>query len=375
MTAILYNLAMGAAKTKTASKKNKSKQKIDFWARHKRLWWWLGGISSFFILIILSLAIWMRLSPWPGAMVIRWVFENNSASTEQQKVLKEHDPSDVTTIKDEQYWVGDQDAFLDVHMPDNLAADAALPVVLWTHGGAWLSGSKNDAESYFRLLASKGFVVVAPNYSLAPDYKYPKAVQQLNIAHQYILDNSERLHADTNNIFLAGDSAGSQLSAQLAAIITNPSYAAEVAITPSLQPGQLKGVLLNCGIYDMAGLANPEHQVSRLLGWGDDVTVWAYSGTEDFSDPIIRQMSPLYHANQDFPPAFITGGNADPLTDAQSKPFNEKLEQLGVPTSTLFYPASHQPELPHEYQFSLNLQDAQKAFDQMVQFVKTYSKK
>lgn len=362
---------MGAKKSKTTSKKSKQP---GFWARHKRLWKWLGIIFGILALLILSLIIWLRLSPWPGAMVVRWVFENNSGARDLHQVLEAHNPTDVKTIKNEQYWPGDEDVFLDVHMPENLAQDEMLPVVVWTHGGAWLSGSKDDAEPYFRLLAKEGFVVVAPNYSLAPDYTYPKAVTQLNVAHQYVLDNSERLHADTSKIFLAGDSAGSQLSAQLAAIITNPDYAAEVGITPSLTPDQLKGVLLNCGIYDMGGLANPEHEVSRLLGWGDDVTVWAYSGTNDFTDPIIRQMSPMFHATSKFPPAFITGGNADPLTDAQSKPLAWELENLDVQTSTLFYPADHQPELPHEYQFNLDFADAQKAFDQMVQFVKTHSK-
>jgi len=360
-----------AAKPKTSPKKSPKKQ--GFWASHKRLWKWLGGIFGVLVLLILSLAIWLRLSPWPGAMVIRWVFENNSASREQQQVLKDHNPSGVATINDEPYWPGVKDAKLDVHMPDNLKDGEMLPVVIWTHGGAWLSGSKDDAEPYFRLMAKEGYVVVAPNYSLAPEHAYPTPVQQLNIAHQYILDNSNRLHADTNQFFLAGDSAGSQLSAQLASIITNPDYAAEVGITPSLQPSQLKGVLLNCGIYNMGGLAHPDHQISRLLGWGDDVTVWAYSGTNDFSDPIIRQMSPMFNINKDFPPTFITGGNGDPLTDAQSKPFNEALKQLGVPTSTLFYPADHQPELPHEYQFSLNLQDAQNAFKQMIGFLKQYT--
>lgn len=362
---------MGTKKIKTTSKKSK---KPGFWARHKRLWWWLGGVVGVIILIILSIAIWMRLSPWPGAMVIRWVFENNSASRQQQQVLQDHNPSDVTTINDEQYWPGVEDAKLDVHMPEGLQADETLPVVVWTHGGAWLSGSKDDAEPYFRLLAKEGYIVVAPNYSLAPEHTYPTPVDQLNIAHQYILENSDRFHADANQIFLAGDSAGSQLSAQLAAVITNPEYASEVGITPSLQASQLKGVLLNCGIYDMAGLAHPQHQISRLLGWGDDVTVWAYSGTRDFSSPVIQQMSPIMHLTQDFPPAFITGGNADPLTDAQSKPFNEKLKQLGVTTSTLFYPADHQPELPHEYQFNIDLKDAQNAFKQMVDFLNQYSK-
>lgn len=314
----------------------------------------------------------MRLSPWPGAMVVRWVFENNSGAKAQHDVLQKHNPSDVTTIKDQQYQIGDSNSLLDVHMPENLSPDQMLPVIVWTHGGAWLSGSKDNAEPYFRLLAKQGFVVVAPNYSLAPDYIYPTAIDQLNVAHQYILDNSERFHADTSRIFLAGDSAGSQLTSQLSAIITNPEYAAEVEIAPSLTPNQLKGVLLNCGVYDMNAIVHPSDPVPKILGWGNDVTVWAYSGTRDFSDPVIRQMSPLYHVTSSFPPAFITGGNDDPLTDAQSKPFNEKLTQLGVPTSTLFYSVDHQPELPHEYQFNLDLQDAQNAFDQMVQFVNTY---
>jgi acetyl esterase len=363
--------------SKTNAKKPKSTNKaaVGFWARHKRLWCWLGGILGAIVLIILSLAIWMRLSPWPGAMVIRWVFENNSGAQELSQVLESHNPQGVNTISDEQYRPDDKDAKLDVHMPENIQdTDKKLPVVIWTHGGAWLSGSKDDAEPYFRLMAKQGYIVVAPNYSLAPDYTYPRPIHQLNAAHQYIIDNAERFHVDTSKIVLAGDSAGSQLSAQMAAVITNPEYASEVGITPSLKSGQLKGVLLNCGVYDMDGIVHPEHEVSRVLGWGNDVTVWAYSGTRDFSDPIIQQMSPILHVTQDFPPAFITGGNDDPLTDAQSKPLADKLQKLDVPTSTLFYPAGHQPKLPHEYQFDLNLADAQNAFKQMGEFLRQYTK-
>jgi acetyl esterase/lipase len=187
--------------------------------------------------------------------------------------------------------------------------------------------------------------------------------------HAFVLENADRFHADTGKIILAGDSAGSQLSAQMATLITNAGHAQEVGITPALKPEQLKGVVLTCGIYKMEELAYPNPALSKIIGWGDDVTVWAYSGTNDFSDPIIRQMSPYYHVTKGFPSTFITGGNADPLTDVQSKPLADKLQSLGVGVTRLFYEPSHAPALPHEYQFNLDTDDGQKAFQQITAFM------
>lgn len=303
-------------------------------------------------------------------MVIRYVFEKEGAKTAAG--LEEHAPaSGVAIISDQQYKAGDTDALLDVYMPDSAQAGGQkLPVIIWTHGGAWLSGDKTDAAGYYKLLAQAGFVVVAPNYSLAPQHTYPLPVHQLNTAHAYILENAERFHADTDNIILAGDSAGSQLSSQLAVIITNPAYAQEVGIVPSLLPAQLKGVVLSCGIYKMEELAHPA-AASRLLGWGSDVTVWAYSGTNDFSAPVIRQMSPYYYVTRNFPATFITGGNADPLTDVQSRPFAAVLSALGVSVTSLFYEPNHSPGLPHEYQFNLDNADGQNALQQIIAFART----
>ncbi len=302
-------------------------------------------------------------------MIIRYVFEKGGAKT--TAALEKHTAPGIAVIKDQPYKTGDKNALLDVYIPQTaVAAAQKLPVIIWTHGGAWLSGSKDNASAYFTLLAQQGFTVIAPNYSLAPDYTYPTAVHQLNRMHEYVLANAERFHADTGNIILAGDSAGSQLSAQLAALITNPAYAKEMNITPALKPEQLKGVVLTCGIYKMAELAHPDPTLPKIVGWGDDVAVWAYSGTNDFSDPIIRQMSPYYHVTKDFPPTFITGGNADPLTDVQSKPFANELAALGVSVARLFYEPNHSPGLPHEYQFNLDNADGQGALAAIVSFAR-----
>ncbi len=335
--------------------------------RKKGFLWPVGSILA----IIIFILIWFRVTPWPGAMIIRMVFEQGSAKV--LTALQAHTPaSPVASLLDEKYRPDDKDATVDVYFPDSVAnADTRLPVVIWTHGGAWLSGSKANAAPYFKLLAAEGFTVIAPNYSLAPDYSYPKPIHQLDDLYAYVQKNAARFHADTDKVVLAGDSAGSQLSAQMAALVTDSSYANEVGITPTLKPSQLRGVVLNCGIYMMEGLTQPDPTLPRIVGWGDDVSVWAYSGTKDFSDPIIRQMSPYYHVTKQFPPTYISGGNGDPLTNAQSKPFTEKLQSLGVNVTTLFFPDDHQPSLPHEYQFNLDNADGIDAFYEIAAFIKT----
>jgi acetyl esterase len=332
----------------------------------------LWPVGIILVLIITVLAAF-RFSPYPGAMIIRAVFEDNGKKVTQS--LEAHLPNKpIKVASDQQYKAGDDDAYLDVYYADSLAnSDEKQPVIIWTHGGAWLSGDKKNSAPYFKLLASAGYTVIAPDYSLAPEKTYPTAVKQLNDAHAYINENSQRFHADMDNVFLAGDSAGSQMSAQLATIITNPEYAKQMNMQPSLKKEQLKGVILNCGIYKMDGLTQPDPTLPKLVGWGNDVSVWALTGTRDFSDPVIKQMSPQYHVTEDFPPTFITGGNADALTDGQSKPFAEKLQSMNVDVTTLFYAKDHQPALPHEYQFDLNNDDGKKALTQIMDFVKLHA--
>lgn len=343
--------------------RNKQPVTPPFYKR-KGFLWPVGVVVGLAVIVLVA----FRVSPWPGALVIRAVFEDNSKKV--LAALEKHTPTTpVASITNQQYRGNDPDAQLDAYFPQDTTQK--LPVVIWTHGGAWLSGSKDNDAPYFALLAAKGYAVVALNYSLAPEKSYPTPLFQLNDAYVYLQKNAERLHVDMNQVFLAGDSAGSNLSAQMAAMVTNPSYAKEVGINPALQPSQLKGVILNCGIYKMEGLTQPDPTLPKILGWGDDVSVWAYASTKDFSDPVIRQMSPYYHVTSNFPPTYITGGNSDPLTDAQSKPFADTLQTLGVDVTRLFYPADHQPELPHEYQFNLDNDDGQHALEATVDFIAT----
>ena len=327
--------------------------------------WFIRTISIIAIIVALIL-IAFRVSPAPGALIIRSVFEKNGATARES--MEKHTPTTaINVIRNQQYRANDKDAMLDVYYRSD--TDKTQPTVIWTHGGAWLSGDKSDDAPYFKLLASKGFTVISLNYSLAPEHRYPTPVHQLNDAHGYIQTHAHKFYVDTTKLFLAGDSAGAQLSSQMAALITNPRYADKLGVTPSLHAEQLRGVILFCGIYMMDGLTQPDTALPKLIGWGDDISVWAYSGTKDFASPVIKEMSAYYNVAKNYPPTFISGGNADPLTDAQAKPFADLLELLGTDVTRLFFADDYSPALPHEYQFNLDTKAGQQALDTTVQFI------
>lgn len=349
-------------KKHTHSKKQMNKKTTGnwFWKRHTLLAKWLLGILCGILVIILLTYIAFQVSPWPNALLIRQGFDKGSSQT--SAALAKYVPANVTQVENQQYRPGDKDARVDVFYPNGTTSPR--PTVVWVHGGAWVSGNKDNIDNYMKILASHGFTTVSVNYTIAPEKQYPTPILQLNDALGYLQRNAERLNIDSSKIILAGDSAGSQIVAQTANIITSPAYATEIGISPQLAPEKLKGMLLNCGAYDLA-LPDYNGQFGKLL----HTVLWAYSGTPDFlNDPKLKTASVVNYVTSNFPPSFITAGNIDPLL-AQSQEFEKKLKSLNVPTSPLFYPANHQPALNHEYQFDLDTADGKAALNQMIDFV------
>ena len=316
--------------------------------------------------VVIATVLAFVVSPWPGALVIRAVFQSNAAKV--STIMEAYAPtSGVDERLDIAYEPNDSWSQMDVFYPTGTTTN--LGTIVWTHGGAWVSGNKSNDRPYFQILASHGYTVIGLNYTYGPEKTYPYAVHQLNTALNYIVANADDLHVDASRIILAGDSAGAQLSSQLAAAVTNPSYATELELTPALAPDQLRGVILNCGIYRMAEMLGGK----GIIAWGDDTSLWAYTGDRDLTNSAaMTQMSSYNFVTSEFPPAYISGGNADPLTDLQSKPLADRLTGLGVDVSTLFWPADETPALPHEYQFRLDLDAAQTALTKTLAFIETH---
>ena len=129
-----------------------------------------------------------------------------------------------------------------------------------------------------------------------------------------------------------------------------PRLRRELGIIPSLRPDQLRGVILFCGVYDANSTARHHQPVpDAVLQLFVASVLWAYTGSRDRNSATLRQMSTIDHATPDFPPTFISGGNADPFTDAHSRPFATRLADLGVDVTTLFSARPHagaRPRIP-----------------------------
>lgn len=323
----------------------------------------LAGTVIVLIGLAGALVIAVNVSPWPGVLVIRAIFDKGAADA--SAALVKHLPPQVIARSDLRYDPNDPDAKLDLYLPQAAQAGSAKPItVVWVHGGAWVSGRKEDIGHYARILAGRGFTVASVDYTLAPQAIHPVPVRQVNVALAWLRENSAALQIDAERIVLAGDSAGAHIVTQLAVALTEPAYAATLGIRPGLPAANIRGMLLFCGAYDTEAI-----NLDGPFGIFLRTVLRAYSGTRDFrNDESFRPSSVVRHVTGKFPPAFITAGNGDPLL-AQSRVLADRLSALGVRTDTLFFPADRVPPLAHEYQFNLDDPAGKTALDRVVNFL------
>jgi acetyl esterase len=317
----------------------------------------LIGLAVLVGVVVIAFAV----SPWPSVYVIRTIFDSGAASASEK--LVRYLPADIAAREGLRYGPGADERF-DIFMPA-AAKPGSLPVIVWAHGGGFVSGRRGDIANYLKILAGRGFMVVNLDYTIAPEATYPRPIEQVNRALGHLAANAGRLGLGDQRFILAGDSAGAQIAAQVANIVTSPGYAKAVGIAPAIGPERLAGALLFCGPYDLALM-----KAGGIGGWFMATTTWAYSGKRDHRDaPGFALMSVARHITPAFPPAFVTAGNGDPLAP-HSVALAKALASKGVTVETLFFPADRKPPLGHEYQFDLDEPAARVALERAVAFAK-----
>lgn len=318
--------------------------------------------ASALLLAILAVVV-VYVTPWPSVLVIRSVFDQGAqkAST----ALAPKVPGDLRVQAGLSYDPAAPDALFDIYRSPGAASDG--PTVVWFHGGGFVSGRRQDVANYLKILAGQGVTVVNVDYTIAPEAIYPTPIRQANKALAHLVANGGTLGLNTNKIVLAGDSAGAQIAAQTAAMLTNPDYARQLGMVPGAKPNQIAGALLYCGVYDVTQMGKG----GGVLGWFVKSTTWAYSGKRDWRDARgFESMSITPHVTADFPRTFISAGNADPL-GPQSVAIAQELARRGVDVTELFFPADYKPPLAHEYQFDLDTEAGRLAMSRSVAWLKS----
>jgi acetyl esterase len=314
------------------------------------------------VLVVVALIAWTKLSPWPSALAIRAVFDIGGAKI-ARKLEKHVPPAGINEMRDVNYDGSDPDAKLDLFVPANKPPRTTL---VWIHGGGFVAGRKEEVANYARILASKGYGVASIEYARAPGAHYPVPVEQANRALAWLSTNAPRYGIARDRFVLAGDSAGAQIAAQLANVATSPAYARDLGMQPAVDAARIVGVILFCGPYDGAlTRSTPDGKPS----WFMRSVMWAYMGRKDFwKDPRVASFSVARFVTKDFPPAFISVGNDDPL-QAHSYLLADALRAQGVHVDALFWPEDHKPGLPHEYQFDLDTAEGREALKRQEQFL------
>jgi acetyl esterase/lipase len=305
-----------------------------------------------------------QLSPWPSVLLIRYSFDKGAADAAAS--IAPLVPDGISAQRGLSYAPGDRDALFDVFAPAD--AQAPLPAVVWVHGGGFVSGTRSDLSGYLQILAARGYATVAIDYSPAPGARFPTPVRQTNAALAHIVADAKRLNIDPERIFLAGDSAGAQIAAQTALIISDANYARRMGIDPGMKRASLRGLVLFCGPYDPSSL-NFEGPFADFMR----TVLWSYIGTRNPRDARVAQISVTPYVTAVYPPVFISVGNADPLAP-QSVAFAEALRAQGIEVDALFFPNDHSPPLDHEYQLLLSTDAGRLALDRSVAFLKTHAK-
>ena len=241
---------------------------------------------------------------------------------------------------------------LDVYRPKR-AKEALLPVIAIIHGGAWVYGDKDVYQFYGMSLAERGFAVVNFSYRLAPEFKFPSAIEDICAVFRLIYDNAETYHFDTDNLFAVGDSAGAHLTTLFSGLLTNPEYkkALKEAYPKAkftLPKGiHLNAVALNCGKYDLGADKdldeNSKHLLKDLLPKG---------GTKA-ERALVNAVTVV---TDKFPPAFVMTCPGDTMRE-QAKVIANVLNDNAVPFCYRYYGDKKNP-LYHVFHCNMRQEEA-----------------
>jgi len=194
---------------------------------------------------------------------------------------------------------------------DFYAAEKAkkpAPVLVFVHGGAWISGDKSEYTSLGQAFAKSGLCVLIPNYELAPKAMHPKPVDEL----ESLLKEAPKLTpgCDAGRVFLAGHSAGAHMIA---------------AWNASHENTAVKGFIGLEGIYDLPDLA------ARFPTYSAWFLKKAFGPEENWAKASPARLKPKGKA-----PWLLIHSTADELVDlAQTEKFAAHLREEGSKATVL----------------------------------------
>lgn len=223
----------------------------------------------------------------------------------------------VHKVEDRVLHLEGRDIPVRVYTPEGEGLHSAL---VYYHGGGWVIGNLDSHDPVCRSLAnSANCVVISVDYRLAPEHKFPAAVNDAYDALQWIALHAEEFNIDVNRMAVGGDSAGGNLAA-VACIMAKEQQAPNIVHQLLIYP--------STG-YEQEPPSMRENAEGYLLT--ADMMNWFrkhyFNDEKEMLDPYASPI--LYSDLSDLPPATILTAQYDPLRDV-GKAYADKLQDHGV---------------------------------------------
>jgi acetyl esterase len=201
------------------------------------------------------------------------------------------------------------------------ATAAPLPVLVYFHGGGWTIGDLDTHDVLCRqLCAGAGIAVAAVDYRLAPEHRFPAAVDDCLAATRWVREQAAVLGLDATRLAVGGDSAGGNLAAVVSLLLRDAAEA-----LPAFQ-------LLIYPATDMRAVA-PSHATNAqgYLLTADSVRYYRGHYMPDEASWSDGRASPLLAASHaGLPPALVLTAGFDPLRD-EGRQYADALSAAGTP--------------------------------------------
>ena len=185
------------------------------------------------------------------------------------------------------------------------AAAGPLPVLVYFHGGGWVIGDLDTHDTLCRELANaSGCAVVATDYRMAPEHRFPIAVDDCIAATDWVRQQAASLGLDASRMAVGGDSAGGNLAAVVA-------IAARDAGTPLAFQ-----LLIYPATDQRRGAPSHTSNAQGYLLTSDTMDYFHDHYITDAAHDLDWRASPLLHTEHaNLPPAFVLTAGYDPLRD------------------------------------------------------------
>jgi len=208
------------------------------------------------------------------------------------------------------------------------AAGGPNACLLYFHGGGWVVCDLDTHDSICRAIARRAqAVVVAVDYRLAPESKFPAAVEDCYAAVAWVAQNAARLNVDARRIAVGGDSAGGTLSAVMC-LKSRDEHGPRIALQILVYP------VTNLAAFDTpsyAEFADGYHLTRAEMEWFRGHYL---AHPDDARNPYA---SPLLAPDLGgLPPALVITAECDPLRD-EGEAYAKRLAEAGVQTACTRY--------------------------------------